>query len=202
MNRFQMFLALLLASGHAGATETVRPERPAETSGGTVEAVNAHTDKAEFLRAVSLLGRSPEEDKALLFRITGMSVEPVLNPNSPSKRFKKWHSTNVSIRDGARIAEATSFNYGITTDGRYVPSIFLYLNGKFACIRFDDLASVFGSPVNNPRLQPSPHLNRTGPSDIWFPAYALPSGLTAWFHFSTKTCASRLNLSIEKEKAK
>lgn len=83
----------------------------------------------------------------------------------------------------------TSYSYGTTDAGEYKAAVRIDLNSEFACIRVEDLMATLGVPARLIKYPPSPHVRKTGPSDVWEAVYVLNSGGESWFSFSTKECA-------------
>lgn len=190
-------LVLALIAVGCAASEGPRADAP-NSQQREVGLTGAHLDKRKFLLAASMLGVSPERDIELLSVMTGVKVEPKPEDKPSFRGVERTFQALIPLRGNDRIPGSTSYVYGVNTKGDYyTPSIALYIQKEFACIRVEDLTSALGPPEKVLTYPPSPHAKKTGPIDVWTVRYVFASGRNATFNFDTQVCAGSFSLYSE-----
>ncbi len=193
--RVTAFAVALVTVGCA-TSEAQRAEMPAaQQRAAEPDLTGAHLDKRKFLLAASMLGRSAMRDIELLSTMTGAKVEPKPDKAPSFQGVEKTFQTLIPLIANDRVPGSTSYVYGFTARGDYVPSLAVYLQKEFACIRVEDLNAALGPPERVLTKHPSPHAIKTGPIDVWSIRYVLSGGHYATFYFDTQECAGSLSVN-------
>lgn len=117
------------------------PDKPKQ-----VDVSKVAWDKVGFLKAVSMLGTSAQDDTRLLGAMVGTPVEPQLSREPGGMPPRMRASARFPDRD--RVVMNYSYAYRILEDGEYRASIGFALNSRYACIELSDLVDALGPPTN------------------------------------------------------
>jgi hypothetical protein len=154
-----------------------------------VDLTDARADKRALVVAISLLGRSLEDDLEILHKITGVRLVPKPLPGS----FPPGESRHFAFAaDFAAAPMLISSRFGYRTDasGRYTSSTNFVFAEPTVCISVDDLKAALGVPTEVITKPDSPHFRGKGPSDVWYVTYNHASRSRTVFVFSTALCAN------------
>ena len=127
-----------------------------------------------------MLGTSPEKDKAILSALIGTDINP--QPTDPASKRLRYRARHIaSTRD--RLIFSLRYDYHVDADV-YVAGISGAFDGKYGCIRLQDIEEVLGAAMEVRRPKGS-HMPLVAREYIYMGA-----GLQLVFRFLARECAS------------
>ena len=186
--------AVALVVVGCATSEAQRADAPtAQPRAAEPDLTGAHLDKHKFLLGVSMLGKSPEQDKELLYKITGKVFEPKPSDGKLPPGEKAFVEDIQNLRDSPMLITG-GYAYNLSDERGYRPDIYIGIERKAVCITVEDVTAVMGAPTRIWKTyETTPH-RMQGPTDIGAISYIRHNNIRLAFIYNAALCADRLAL--------